>query len=270
MDAELRGDGADPPVLGVVQTTDFGDDLGSEHGGSRFLPDRTGRSRGSHGCTPRSAKAVSGQSGRHRRSPRGAARRESAPRGLAAALAIASQDCTAAWKTDPLRRPTGGPAGGGLDTLAGGGHCPPAHEVSADGGAWPPGTARAGLPGCTPASRIGTHGRSCSRWRRADRSAGSGAGAGPELRAQASQPPALGGWTNAARLCEAPTVRVGPRLTSSVRAAERRESPGSYRGFRFSTQLGKAYPRLSPPPPRPHTPTRRATRGMMLLRQPST
>src|SRR5260370_13387417 len=93
MDTELRRDGADLPVLGVVQTTDFGDGLGSEHGDSRLLPDRKDRSMDSYGCTPRSAKTGSGQSGRHRRSPR-AARQAPAPRGLAAALAIASQDRT--------------------------------------------------------------------------------------------------------------------------------------------------------------------------------
>src|SRR5260370_121837 len=103
MDTELRRDGADLPGLGVVQTTDFGDGLGSEHGDSRLLPDRKDRSMDSYGCTPRSAKTGSGQSGRHRRSPR-AARQESAPRGLAAARAIAFQDRAAARKTDPLRR----------------------------------------------------------------------------------------------------------------------------------------------------------------------
>lgn len=39
-----------------------------------------------------------------------------------------------------------------------------------------------------------------------------------------------------------------------MRAAERRESPGAYRGFRFSTQLAKAYPRLPAPPLHPHPP----------------
>jgi hypothetical protein len=207
----------------------------------------------SYGCTPHSAKTGSGQSGRHRRSPR-AARQESAPRGLAAARAIASQDRTAAWKTDPLRRRPGGPAGGALDTPAGGEHCCPARGAFADGGAWPPGAARAEPHRCTPASRSGTHGRSCSRWRRAARTAGSGAGVGPELRAQASQPPALGGWTNAARLCEAPTVRVGPRLASSARAAERRESPGGKPGFSFLYPARRSIPPAPPSPPAPLPP----------------
>ena len=48
----------------------------------------------------------------------------------------------------------------------------------------------------------------------------------------------------------------------AVRVAERRENPGAYRGFRFSTQLGEAYPRA---PSSPSHPPGRATRAMMLL-----
>jgi hypothetical protein len=203
----------------------------------------------SYGCTPRSAKTGSRRSGRHRRSPM-AARQEPAPCGLAAARAIASQDRTAVRKTDPLRRRPGGPAGGAPDTPAGGEHCFPVLGVSADGGAWPPGAARAGPHRYTPASRSGTHGRSCSRRRRAARTAGSDAGAGPELRAQASPPPALGGWTNAARLCEAPTVKgwASGRVFGAGRGTTRK--PRRQTGVFVSLpSSAKHTPRAPLPPP---------------------
>src|SRR5207237_5714904 len=132
MDAELAGDGADPPVLCVMQALDLGDGGGIEHG-SALLRRRDpstdlGRRR------PRSGPAF--ESVVHRQPPT-AAQRGSAPDGPAAGLDQASQARTPMWKMEPLRYGKGELDGGALDTPVDGEHCSLARAASATGGAWP-------------------------------------------------------------------------------------------------------------------------------------
>jgi hypothetical protein len=156
-----------------------------------------------------------------------------------------------AWKTDPLREWRKDALGGGeLDTRADAGRCFPAHAASAGGGDWRPGVARAGPPRYRRASRSGDPGRSCNRWRTGARTADSGADEEPEPRARApQQPPALSAWTTAARLCEAPAVRLS--LGSVLQAAPRNDAktPAPTGVFVCLAKLGEAY--LHPPATHP-------------------
>jgi|GEM_PF-5894201 len=249
MDAELAGDGADPPVLRVVQAPDLGDGGGIEN--SSALLRRRDPSTDLGRRRPRSGPVF--ESVVHRQPPT-AGQRESAPSGPAAGLDPASQARTPMWKMEPLRYWRMNPAGGALDTPVDGEHCSRARAASAVGGAWPPDADRAVPPRCRPGSRNAGHGRSDNRWRRGARSAGSGAGEEPEPRAAASQPPAPGAsWTTAARLCQAPSWVCWSLGSALSGIAEMNRKPRRQPGFSLAYRNTAKHTATTRPLPLPNS-----------------
>jgi hypothetical protein len=155
---------------------------------------------------------------------------------------------------EPLRSGRRNLGDAALDTPVDGEHCSPARAVSAAGGAWPPGAARAVPPHGRPASRSAGRGRSHSRWRTVARSADSGAGEEPEPHPTASQPPDWGALDNRCPLVRGSYWHVGTSASPSAGPRKRTKKPGAYRGFLLSSSTRPSIPTSPAPPPPPPPP----------------